>query len=62
MLMQIPSVNFKSAESILNTYKTIKNLVIQLENNTNCLDNIKYEDSNRKINKTTIENIKNYLL
>lgn len=62
MLMQIPGVNFKSAESILNTYKTIKNLVIELEKNFNCLDNIKYENSNRKINKTTIENIKNYLL
>ena len=62
MLMQIPGVNLKSAESILNTYKTIKNLAIELETNINCLNNIKYEDSNRKINKTTIENIKNYLL
>ena len=62
MLMQIPSVNYKSAKSILDTHKTIKNLVIELENNINCLNNIKYQDSNRKINKTTIENIKNYLL
>ena len=62
MLMQIPSVNFKTAKSILNKYISIKNLVIELENNINCLNNIKYEDSNRKINKATIENIKNYLL
>jgi len=62
MLMQIPGVNYKSAKSILTGYNSIKNLVIELEKNIDCLNNIKFEDSNRKINKTTIENIKNYLL
>lgn len=62
MLMQIPNISNNTALTIINKYKTIKNLIECLENDNNCLDSLKIESSNRKISKTIIENIKNYLL
>lgn len=62
MLMQIPSVSHQTANTIINKFKTIKDLTIALENNTECLDSLKLESSNRKISKNIIKNIKEYLL
>lgn len=62
MLMQVPDVSVQSATAIINKYKTIKNLVIELEINEKCLDFLKLESSNRKISKKVVENIKTYLL
>ena len=63
MLMQIPGVSSIVAEKINNNFKNMKNLLQELENDENCLNNLKYEgDVNRKVSKTTINNIKEYLL
>ena len=61
MLMQIPNVNVASAEAIINKYKTVRNLILELEKDNNCLNNIKLKN-NKKINKNTINNIIIYLL
>ena len=61
MLMQIPNVNVASAEAIINKYKTIKNLILELEKDDTCLNNIKL-NNNRKINKNTISSIIMFLL
>jgi len=62
MLMQIPNVSNQSATTIINKYKTIKELTIELENDGDCLNSLKLESSNRKISKNVIQNIKEYLL
>lgn len=62
MLMQIPNVSHQSAITIINKFKTLKNLTIALEDNEECLDSLKLETSNRKISKSVIQNIKQYLL
>ena len=65
MLMQIPSVSSNSASIITNKYKTIIDLICALQDDINCLENLKYITSNgkeRKINKSCIKNIKDFLL
>ena len=62
MLMQIPSVSFQTAEVIMDKYKTIKNLILELEKDGNCLSFLKLKSNNRKISKTAIESIKKFLL
>lgn len=62
MLMQIPNVSFQIAEVIMEKYKTIKNLIIELEKDEDCLNILKLKSNNRKISKTAIQNIKNFLL
>ena len=62
MLMQIPGVSVQSAKTIMNKYKTIKSLVLGLEEDNDCLCSLKLDISNRKISKNVVENIKNYLL
>lgn len=65
MLSTIPSVSNKSAISIMKEYKTIKNLIEELERNDKCLDTFKIiceGGKERKISKPCVENIKKYLL
>ena len=62
MLKQIPGVSVPSAKTIMNKYKTIKSLVLGLEEENDCLCSLKLDISNRKISKNVVENIKNYLL
>ena len=65
MLMQIPNVSNNFAEIITIKYKTIIDLICALQEDNKCLDNITYNTSNgksRKISKTCIENIKEYLM
>ena len=63
MLMQIPGVSINVAQIISANFKSLKNLIENLENNPDCLYNLKYSsESNRKFSKTTINNIKEYLL
>lgn len=62
MLMQVPDVSVKSATAIINKYTTIKDLVLALENDQCCLNSLLLDDSNRKISKKIIQNIKEYLL
>ena len=62
MLMQIPNVSHQSATTIINKFKTLKDLILALESDIECLDSLKLESSNRKISKNIIHNIKQYLL
>lgn len=62
MLMQVPGVSITSATTIMNTYKSINDLVNNLRENENCLDSLKIENSNRKISKNIIASIKYYLI
>ncbi len=65
MLMQIPGVSANFANIITNEYKTMIDLICALQDDINCLDYMTYKTSTgkvRKISKTCIENIKNYLL
>ena len=65
MLSNIPSVSSKTAIAIMETYKTIKNLITCLENDQECLKDFKYKMENgsmRKISSTCIENIKHFLV
>ncbi|AET73168.1 hypothetical protein PGAG_00279 [Phaeocystis globosa virus 12T] len=62
MLMQVPDVSVKSATAVINKYTTIKDLVLALENDGDCLNSLVLEDSNRKISKKIVQNIKDYLL
>jgi hypothetical protein len=63
MLMQIPNISNSIAYLVSKEFKTLKNLIENIENNPNCLDNLKYEgDNKRKISKTAISNIKEFIL
>ena len=65
MLSNIPAVSSKTAIAIMEKYKTIKNLINELENNKECLKDFKYEMDNgsmRKISSTCIKNIYDYLV
>ena len=64
MLSCIPGVSSKSAITIMKEYKTVKNLIKNLEENDNCLDGMKMIAENgmsRKISKSCIENIKKFV-
>jgi len=63
MLAQIPGVSINAAQSLMIKYKTIKNLIDTLENDENCLNDFQIECKNgsRKISKTTIKSLKEYL-
>ena len=65
MLCQIPGVSDISAKAILNEFKTIENLIKNLNENPNALYNIKIiskEGKTRKLTITCRQNIYNYLL
>ena len=62
MLMQIPNISHQTATTIINKFKTLKNMILALENDEYCLDSLKLESSNRKISKNIINNIKQYLI
>jgi ERCC4-type nuclease len=65
MLCQIPGISSVSALAIMDKYKTLPNLLKELEQNNECLKNVSYTNSKgqtRKINKTCAVNIVKYLL
>jgi len=65
MLCQIPGVSSVTAIAIMKEYKTISNLIKELERDNSCLNNITYSNTNgqeRKITKTSITNIFSFLL
>ena len=61
MLCSIPSVSTKTANIIMNEYKTRKNLISSLETNERCLDHL-CSQKGRHISGSCIENIKRFLL
>ena len=61
MLSQIPGVSILNAQTIMNKFKTMKNLMAELtEKGESVLSDIK--QNNRKISKTCVSNIYNYLI
>jgi ERCC4-type nuclease len=65
MLCQIPGISSVTALAIMNKYKTIPNLIKELELNNDCMKDLSYANSKgqiRKINKTSLTNIVKYLL
>lgn len=65
MLSQIPGISSITALAIMKKYNSLTDLLLDLNENKDCLQNISYETDKgqvRKINKTCIENIQKYLL
>ena len=65
MLCQIPGVSSATALTIMEKYKTIQNLIKELETNPNTLKDISSTNAKgqtRKINKSSIANIIQFLI
>jgi ERCC4-type nuclease len=64
MLCQIPGVSSTTALAILSQFKTLPNLILALKENDKCLNDVCTTDANgknRKISKTTIATIVEFL-
>ena len=63
MLSQIPGISIVAAQSIMQEFHTIKNLINILQENPKRLEDVKIEYKNgpRKLNKTIIKNILEFL-
>lgn len=65
MLCQIPGISSVTALAIMEKYKTIPNLIKELETNSECMKDLSYTNTKgqvRKINKTCIANVAKFLL
>ena len=65
MLCQIPGISSVTALAIMEQYKSLPNLIKEIENNNDCLKDItstNVKGQIRKINKTSIGNIVKFLL
>jgi crossover junction endonuclease MUS81 len=65
MLCQIPGISSVTALAIMDKFKTIPNLIQEVQQNEECFKDISYVNAKgqtRKINKTSIVNIVKYLL
>jgi len=65
MLCQIPGISSVTALAIMEQYKSLPNLIKEIENNNDCLKDISSTNTKgqtRKINKTSIANIVKFLM
>ena len=64
ILCQIPGISSVTAIAIMKHFKTFPNLIEELQKNAQCIENMTIEANGktRKINKTSLENIRKYLL
>ena len=65
MLCQIPGISSRTAQAIMGNYPTFHELLVDLESNKKCLDEIVYETptgKSRHISKTGISNLIHYLI
>ena len=65
MLCQIPGISSVTAIAIMDKFKTIPNLIQEIQQNETCLKDISYQNTKgqtRKINKTSLANIVKFLL
>ena len=65
MLCQIPGISSVSAIAIIQKFKSLANLIKELEANNDCLNDVSYintKGQSRKINKTCAINIVKFLL
>ena len=63
MLMQIPGISAILAKAILEKFENFHDFIIKINENPSCLDGMTYNSNGkeRKINKNSIESIKEYL-
>jgi ERCC4-type nuclease len=64
MLCQIPGISSTTAVAIINKFKSLPNLILELNKQSNVLKDLTYTNTKgqtRKISKTVIENISKYL-
>jgi len=64
ILCQIPGISSVTAESIMKPYPSFSEFINKLKENPKLIDNMMIENNNkkRKISKSSLENIKKYLL
>jgi ERCC4-type nuclease len=65
MLCQIPGISSVTSLAIMSKFKTLPNLISQIQENENCLKDISYTNSKnqvRKVNKTCLVNLVKFLL
>jgi len=65
MISQIPGISSVTAIAIMDKFKTVQNLIDSIIENEHCLDDITYNTSKnqtRRINKTAMINLKQYLV
>ena len=65
MLCQIPGISSVTSVAIMSKFKTLPNLITQIQENENCLKDISYTNSKnqvRKINKTCLVNLVKFLV
>jgi len=65
MLCQIPGISSVTAIAVMEKYKSIPNLIKELEGSEQCLKDLSYTNNKgqvRKISKTCIANIVKFLL
>ena len=65
MLCQIPGISSVTALAVMEKFKTMQNLIKELETNNNCLKDLSYTNTKgqvRKISKTSLTNIAKFLL
>jgi len=65
MLCQIPGISSITAIAIMDKFKTLPNLITQIQENENCLKDISYTNSKnqvRKLNKTCLVNLVKFLV
>ena len=63
MLSQIPCLSITVAQELMKKYKTINNLIVALNTDSNCLNDlqIEFKNGNRKISKNVIKNLQEFL-
>jgi len=64
ILCQIPGISSITAIAIMNNFKSFNHFIQQLQTNPQCIDNLTVTTNGkiRKISKTSLENIRQYLL
>jgi ERCC4-type nuclease len=65
MLCQIPGISSVSAIAIIQKFKSLANLIKEIDTNGDCLNDVSYTNSKgqtRKINKTCATNMDKFLL
>jgi ERCC4-type nuclease len=64
ILCQIPGISSVTAMAIMKEFKTFPHLITELQRNPQCIENMTIETNGktRKINKSSLDNIRKYLL
>ena len=64
ILCQIPGISSITAMAIMSNFESFNHFINELQANPQCIDNLTVTTNGktRKINKTSIENIRHYLL